>query len=352
MFMDMSSKSKGISNTSPKSVTAETHDTQMSVPQQQSNNEDIGVLVNKSQSSIDAATSNTPNIPDTSDTSDTSDTPQTASTQVSSPSQALASDKVDSNASVTTSSSSEEAAVDTKNKPIVSYVPPIKFPRLLGEKAPQDGLGKYTLNAELSVADIAKRRSIVTRILFWLWFALLFVVTIVPYWYGRRLAILHTEEVLRILQFFSLRGIAFLSWLLMTLLIVVLWFSVVPLTRWVRRVMAFTSLALLGCLQFVAGFSLLKSDFWYATYVVYHSFSNFANAVNVGIFCSGLAFFAFIFAYLVISLVVKKRTLPSKQRINIFASTKGILPFTIFLSLQICFICALLFGSFLFQSLR
>ncbi|MDK7094033.1 teichoic acid transporter, partial [Gardnerella swidsinskii] len=66
------------------------------------------------------------------------------------------------------------------------------------------------LESELSIADISKRHSNPKR---WvLYFAILLVAIVVPYWVGRTLAVQHTAWVVKNFSGLSAQGVVFIAW--------------------------------------------------------------------------------------------------------------------------------------------
>lgn len=129
---------------------------------------------------------------------------------------------------------------------------------------------------------------------------------IMPYWYGRDLAINHTDKLLAVLMNFDPRGLALLSWIVVVVTFAALGLAV---NGWRRRVWIVVAVLAFATEQFLGGLALLKTDFWHSTYVVFHKNAVYANAINLGIISAvaGLVAFAVVFVAI---LVLIKRTSP------------------------------------------
>ena len=132
---------------------------------------------------------------------------------------------------------------------------------------------------------------------------LLLAVTIVPYWIGRRMAIMCTSDLVAFFRQVSPMGWALAGWLIVTAIFICLGGAVV----FKKKVWWLLSALVLYCaVQFLSGSSLLKSNFWYATYVIYKRYSVFPNALNVGIITSVLGMFIFAVVFMVLLIFAKK----------------------------------------------
>jgi hypothetical protein len=158
---------------------------------------------------------------------------------------------------------------------------------------------------------------------------------IVPYWLGRDLALNHTEGIVRILENVDPRGLALISWIT-----VVLTFAFVGLAvaGWHRRISGICALVAFAVEQFLGGFSLLKGDFWYSTYVVFHDHAIYANAVNVGIISAVVGFVVFAVVFVAI-LILIKRTSP----LNVL--TKAGSALSCYLIIELAALFVVLFGG-------
>lgn len=161
------------------------------------------------------------------------------------------------------------------------------------------------------------------------------VAMIVPYWFGRDLAMNRTDSLVAVLQLFDPRGLAIISWLSVVITFAALGGAV---AGWKRRLMGVVAFVTFAIEQFLGGFSLLKGDFWYSTYVVFHDDSIYANAVNLGILSAtvGLMVFAILF---VAVLVLIKRNSP----LNIL--TRGASALSLFLITELIALIVVLFGG-------
>jgi hypothetical protein len=172
----------------------------------------------------------------------------------------------------------------------------------------------------------------------WPWIitiVLALIAMLVPYWYGRDLAINHTEKLVKVLENVDPRGLALLAWIT-----VVLTFSFVGLAvaGWHRRFSGVMALCAFGLEQFLGGFSLLKGDFWYSTYVVFHDHAIYANAVNLGIISAVVGFVAFAVVFVAI-LILIKRTSP----LNVL--TKAGPALSCYLVIELIALMVVLFGG-------
>lgn len=129
---------------------------------------------------------------------------------------------------------------------------------------------------------------------------------IVPYWYGRDLAINHTDALLNILSLYDPRGLALVSWMSVVATFAALGLAV---AGWHRKISVIGAFLAFAFEQFLGGLSLLKGNFWYSTYVVFHDQAIYANAVNLGIIAAVAGFVAFAIIFVAI-LIFIKRTSP------------------------------------------
>lgn len=189
--------------------------------------------------------------------------------------------------------------------------------------------------SDLSLADVEKRRF---RPLSWAGFFLLALAAVIlPYWLGRDLAINHTGLVLEHLMAFEPRGIALMSWAVTMFAFVGLGMAVVQNKRWVWR---FVFVAGLAAEQFVSGLFLLRSDFWYSTYVVYGQYAQLANAGDLGVIAAaaGVAVFALLFVSI---LVLIRKDSP----LNVL--TRSWAAFTMFFAVEVIALLVVMFGGLL-----
>lgn len=132
---------------------------------------------------------------------------------------------------------------------------------------------------------------------------LLLAATIAPYWIGRRMAIMRTGILIKFFTRISPMGWALLGWLVVTLIFICMGGALV----FRKKAWWLISDLILYCgVQFLSGSSLLKSNFWYATYVVYKRYSLFPNALNVGIITGVLGMFVFAVVFMVLLIFAKK----------------------------------------------
>ncbi|WEV73148.1 hypothetical protein [Bifidobacterium sp. ESL0790] len=152
---------------------------------------------------------------------------------------------------------------------------------------------------ELSLADIQRRRSHPVR---WAVFiVILLAAIIVPYWFGRTMAMDHTARVVRMLSHFAPQGIALVSWTVTVVALACIGLSMVEEHGWFWRILF---LVTLSAEQLIGGVSLLRFKFWYSTYVVYGPSSVLANAANLGIIAAlfAVAVYAIVFVGLLIGV--------------------------------------------------
>ena len=132
---------------------------------------------------------------------------------------------------------------------------------------------------------------------------LLLAATILPYWVGRRLAIMRTSVLIDIFRQIYPMGWAVVGWLIVTTIFICMGGALV----FKKKLWWLLSAFILYCIvQFLSGSSLLKSNFWYATYVVYKHYSLFPNALNVGIITGVLGMFIFAIVFMVLLIFAKK----------------------------------------------
>ncbi|MCI1935423.1 MAG: hypothetical protein LKJ44_03240 [Bifidobacteriaceae bacterium] len=161
------------------------------------------------------------------------------------------------------------------------------------------------------------------------------VAMIVPYWFGRDFSINHTDTVLKVLRTFDPRGLALISWVV----VVIIFASVgLAINGWLRKLWILVAILSFSAEQFLAGLSLLKSNFWYSTYVVFHAHAVYANAINLGIIAAvaGLVVFAVVFVAI---LVLIKRTSP----LNVLTRAGSAL--SCFLIIELAALFIVLFGG-------
>jgi hypothetical protein len=188
---------------------------------------------------------------------------------------------------------------------------------------------------ELSLADIQRSQSHPVR---WaLYILLLFLAIIGPYWFGRDLAAHHTARVVYELGMFAPRGLVFISWTVMIVLLSAIALSIVEEHAWLWRVLV---LFMLAVEQLIAGACLLRFDFWHSTYAVYGSHSVLPAAVDLGIVAAlfAVAVYAVVFVGLLIGV---KRTSP----LNVL--TRSWAAFLMFFFVEVAALLIALFGGLL-----
>ena len=155
--------------------------------------------------------------------------------------------------------------------------------------------------SEYSLADIERKKA---RPIRWVIFALAILLAIIlPYGYGRSLAINHTQGVLHYASVMDPRGIALIAWMVTVLAFMGIGMSIIESQSWFWRVVFVVGLA---AEQLIAGLCLLKMNFWYGTFVIYQHQAVLANAANLGIIAAGLGVAVFSILFVAILVCVKK----------------------------------------------
>ncbi|KAB7789974.1 hypothetical protein [Bifidobacterium leontopitheci] len=190
-------------------------------------------------------------------------------------------------------------------------------------------------DTDLSLADIERRRSHPAQWIVYL-VALLFAV-VVPYWFGRTLAVDHTQWVVAHMDMFTPRGVAFMTWIVTVATFTGLGLAVVESRSWLWRIVFCVGLA---AEQFIGGVSLLKWDFWYSTYVVYGDAARMANAANLGIIAAG--FGIAVYAVLWVGLLV---TIRKESPLNVL--TRSWASFILFFVIETAALLIVMFGGLL-----
>lgn len=191
------------------------------------------------------------------------------------------------------------------------------------------------LESELSIADISKLHSNPKR---WvLYFAILLVAVVVPYWAGRTLAVQHTAWVVKNFSGLSAQGVVFIAWVTTVATATALAMALIESSRWLWR---FLFVVFLTIEQFISGLCLLRLSFWYSTYVVYGSASGLANAANLGIISAG--FGVAVYAILFVGLLVM---VPKKSRLNVLTCSWASL--IMFYAIEVLAILVVIFGGFI-----
>ena len=112
------------------------------------------------------------------------------------------------------------------------------------------------LESELSIADISKLHSNPKR---WvLYFAILLVAVVVPYWAGRTLAVQHTAWVVKNFSGLSAQGVVFIAWVTTVATATALAMALIESSRWLWR---FLFVVFLTIEQFISGLCLLRLSF-------------------------------------------------------------------------------------------
>lgn len=165
----------------------------------------------------------------------------------------------------------------------------------------KDELVESAEESHISVADVQRSRSHPARVVVFLLLTIL--AATLPYGWGRSLALNHTKELMSLLAPYDPRSMAFLSWAVTTMVFMALGMVIMDSKRILWGLIA---LLLFSSQQFLCGLGLVKTSFWYGTQVVYGSAAGYANALNVGVFSSGIGLALFLIAYLLVLVSVKK----------------------------------------------
>lgn len=155
--------------------------------------------------------------------------------------------------------------------------------------------------SDLSLADIERRKSHPGH---WaLFIALMLVALIVPYWWGRFLAVKDAAWIVANLGFLDPKGVALISWTVTIMAMTGLGLMVADVKKWLWGTVFVVGLA---AEQFVAGMCLLSFNFWNATYVMYGDSSGLANAANLGIIAAGCGVAVYAVLWVGLLVCIKK----------------------------------------------
>lgn len=208
--------------------------------------------------------------------------------------------------------------------------------------APTDNNDRYnaaydrdTNAADLSMAERQRRAA---KPLKWAaYIGVLMVAIVVPYGIGRTIGLRQTDMLLGVLQRFDPRGIALIAWLSV---VVTLGSIGMVIGRPHRRRWRFIAIAAFAVEQFIGGFALLKTNFWYSTYVVYRERAYLANAANLGILAGAVGFAVYAVLFVAILVLIRK-----DSPLNVL--TKGVWVVAVFAVIEVLAILVVLFGGML-----
>lgn len=190
-------------------------------------------------------------------------------------------------------------------------------------------------DASLSLPDIARRRSRpIVRALYGL---TILAAIIAPYWLGRFAAAKHTQWLVTHVSMLEPRGVVLVSWAVTVIALSGLGLMIVEAHNWAWRVMFVLGLA---AEQGIAGLCLLKTDFWYSTYVVYGEHAGLANAANLGIIAAGLA--VAVYAVVFVGLLV---TIRKDCKLNVL--TRSWASMLLFYAIEVVALLIVMFGGLL-----
>ena len=190
-------------------------------------------------------------------------------------------------------------------------------------------------DSDLSLADIGRSHAHPLR---WAAYIVIVLVAIIgPYWLGRTLAVNNTAWLVAHLSGIDPRGIALVSWAVTVVAFVGLAMAVVVSPSWPWLIVFVVGLA---CEQFVAGLCILKTNFWYSTYVVYGDQANIANAANLGIIGAGIGMAVFAVLWVGLLVVIRK-----DSPFNVL--TRSWSSFILFFVIEFIALLVVLFGGLL-----
>lgn len=189
--------------------------------------------------------------------------------------------------------------------------------------------------SDLSLADIERRKSHPAH---WaLFIALMLVALIVPYWWGRFLAVKDAAWIVANLGFLDPKGVALISWTVTIMAMTGLGLMVADVKKWLWGTVFVVGLA---AEQFVAGMCLLRFNFWNATYVMYGDSSGLANAANLGIIAAGCGVAVYAVLWVGLLVCIKK-----ESKFNVL--TRSWASFLLFFVIEGISLAVVLFGGLL-----
>lgn len=194
-----------------------------------------------------------------------------------------------------------------------------------------------TPSHQLSLADRKKStRTVWTPWKTVIWLVAFLVITIVPYYVGRWLALDHTKQLIAVLRTIDPRGWALLAWASVVILVACVGMAIGS-KRNNHKWLAAAGVAFV-VEQFLAGFSLLKWNFWYSTYIVFHGQDVYANAVNLGILAAAIGLLVFAVLFVAVLVAVKPES-------PLNALTQGASVLALFLVVELVAILVVIFGG-------
>lgn len=195
----------------------------------------------------------------------------------------------------------------------------------------QDELVESAEKSNLSVADVQKRQSHPVRI--GVFVILTILALTLPYGLGRHLALEKTSSLIRLVSAYDPSSGALLSWAITTLTFMA---TGMLLADSKRTLWGIITLLAFSLQQFLCGIGLVKTGFWHATAVVYGRAAGYANALNIGVFASGVGLALFLIIYLILLLAVKKTS-----SLNILTRSWMALLFLFLVEVLVLLICYL-----------
>ncbi|MFU0519045.1 teichoic acid transporter [Gardnerella swidsinskii] len=202
-------------------------------------------------------------------------------------------------------------------------------------KIPDEYVNIGLPETDLSIADFSRKHSNPKN--WWIYFGVLLVAIVIPYWIGRTMAARHTSWVISHCSGLSSQGVVFISWVITVSAFTSLAMALIDTHRWIWRIMFAVFLALE---QLIAGLCMLNMSFWYSTYVVYGHASGLANAANLGIISAGIG--VAVFAVIFVGLLV---IVPKTSALNVL--TRSWASFIMFYAIEVLAILVVLFGGFI-----
>ena len=189
--------------------------------------------------------------------------------------------------------------------------------------------------SDLSLADIERKHSHPAR---WVLFIVLVLAALIaPYWWGRAVAVNDSAWLVANLSFLNPKGVALISWTVTIMALAGLGLMVADVKKWLWGTVFVVGLA---AEQFVAGVCLLSFNFWNATYVMYGSAADLANAANLGIIAAGFGVAVYAVLWVGLLVCVKK-----ESKFNVL--TRSWASFLLFFAIELVALGVVMLGGLL-----
>lgn len=189
--------------------------------------------------------------------------------------------------------------------------------------------------SDLSLADIERKHS---RPAHWVLFIVLVLAALIaPYWWGRAVAVNDSAWLVANLSFLNPKGVALISWTVTIMALAGLGLMVADVKKWLWGTVFVVGLAFE---QFVAGVCLLSFNFWNATYVMYGSAADLANAANLGIIAAGFGVAVYAVLWVGLLVCVKK-----ESKFNVL--TRSWASFLLFFAIELVALGVVMLGGLL-----